>query len=119
MMFLFTNVAGAATLASLMKTINKVIINPVIILVFALALIFFLYGVFEYVLNQTKDDKRSQGRQHMLWGLIGMFIMVSVFLIMGIIMNTFGIEGINPKAGTVDLPSSKTFDVLDINTGTQ
>ncbi len=39
----------------------------------------------------------------MLWGIIGLTIMMGVWFILGIIMNTFNIEGIDPEKGTVKL----------------
>jgi len=39
----------------------------------------------------------------MIWGIIGIVIMMGVFTILNIIMRTFNIEGINPEEGTVQL----------------
>ena len=39
----------------------------------------------------------------MLYGVIGMFIMVAAFGLMQVIINTFGIEGIDPRQGTVEI----------------
>ncbi|MBI3074666.1 MAG: hypothetical protein HYY92_00415 [Parcubacteria group bacterium] len=72
--------------------INDIILNPLIVLLFALALVFFLWGVFQYVVMQDSDAAHEQGRKHMFWGLIGMFIMFSVFAIMRLIAGTFGID---------------------------
>ncbi|MBI2049104.1 MAG: hypothetical protein HYT29_01560 [Parcubacteria group bacterium] len=71
--------------------INDVILNPIIVLLFALALVMFLWGVFQYVVMQDSDKAHVQGRNHMFWGLIGMFIMFSVFAIIRIVTGTFGI----------------------------
>ena len=73
--------------------VNDVIINPIIKIVFLAALVYFLWGVFGYVKNADSDDARSEGRRHMLWGVFGMFIMISVFAIMSFILNTFDIPG--------------------------
>lgn len=77
-----------------MGVLNKVItviVNPLITLMFAVALVYFLFGVFQFVQNADSEDAREQGKQHILWGIIGMFIMVAVFGIMRIVLNTFGI----------------------------
>ncbi len=74
----------------LIHKINEVILNPLITLIFAAAVLIFLYGVFEYLKGSDSDDARSTGRNHIIWGVVGMFIMVSVFGIMDIIMNTIG-----------------------------
>jgi len=79
-----------ADVSSLLKKINKVLINPFIVLLFALALVYFLYGVVEFIANAENSDKRTEGKSHMIWGVIGMFIMMAVFTIMQIIANTIG-----------------------------
>jgi uncharacterized membrane protein len=77
---------------ALIHKINQVIINPIITLIFAVAVLVFLYGVFEYVKDADSEDARTTGRRHIIWGVVGMFIMVSVFGIMDIIMNTIGAD---------------------------
>jgi ABC-type thiamin/hydroxymethylpyrimidine transport system permease subunit len=57
----------------------QVILNPVISLLFGLALVIFTWGVIQYIQNAANPEGRKQGQQHIIWGLVGMFIMVSVF----------------------------------------
>ena len=75
---------------TLIKKINSAIINPIIVLLFAAAVIVFAYGVFEYIKDSDSDEARSTGRRHMISGGIGIFIMISVFGIIQIILNTIG-----------------------------
>ena len=82
--------AEAATIDSLVNAVNKVVVNPLIIFIFALALVIFIYGVAQYLLNPESEEVRKQSKSHMIWGVVGMFIMVSVFGIMRIIINTIG-----------------------------
>ena len=100
--FSFTNMAYASV-DSIIKSVDNLIINPLIIFLFALALLYFLYGVFEFISNQDNEEKKTTGKNHMLWGVIGLTIMMGVWAILGIIMNTLNINGINPKEGTVKL----------------
>lgn len=79
-----------ASIVTLMKSVNKVIINPLIIFLFALAMVYFLYGVARYLLSPDNEEVRKSSKTHMLWGVIGMFIMVSVFGIMSLLLNTVG-----------------------------
>lgn len=72
--------------------INQVIINPIIMLLFAVAVLIFLYGVFEYMRNSDSEDGRTQGQRHMLSGVFGLFIMISVFGIIHFILNTIGVS---------------------------
>ena len=89
MMFSIIPVAEASV-ATLMKSVNRVIINPIIILLFALALVIFIYGLIKYLLSPDNEEVRKSSKSHMLWGVVGMFIMVAVFGIMTIILNTIG-----------------------------
>lgn len=89
MIFQFIPTAEAS-IVTLMESVNRVIINPLIILLFALAVVYFVYGLVQYLLNPDSEEIRKSSKSHILWGIIGMFIMVSVFGIMSLILNTLG-----------------------------
>lgn len=79
-------------MTELIYKVNDVIVNPLIILLIGVALVVFFWGIFQFVANSSSDEAREKGKKNMLWGIIGMFIMVSVFGIINIILGTFGIE---------------------------
>ena len=102
----FINIAYAGeSLDQFIGKVNKLIINPLILLLFGLALIYFLYGVFEFLSNLDNEEKKTTGKSHMIWGIVGITIMMGVFTIMNIILNTLNIDGIDPEQGTVELQS--------------
>jgi uncharacterized membrane protein YidH (DUF202 family) len=103
-MDLFSTKVAYASVESFVANVNKEIINPLILFLFALALVYFLYGLFEFIANGTNEEKKTTGKGHMLWGVIGLTIMMGVWFILGIIMNTFNIQGIKPETGEVKLP---------------
>ncbi|GMQ95224.1 MAG: hypothetical protein BMS9Abin13_337 [Patescibacteria group bacterium] len=72
--------------------VNEQILNPLIMLLFALAIVYFLWGTFEFIRDYDSVDARDKGKKHMVWGIIGIFIMVAVFGIMRLIASTFGID---------------------------
>ncbi len=74
----------------LLHKIIEFIINPIIVLMFAAAVLVFLYGVFEYVKDSGSEDARSTGQRHILSGVFGLFIMISVFGIVQLILRTVG-----------------------------
>ena len=78
------------TVDTLVDKLVAQIVNPLIGLAFAVAFVYFCYGVIEFIMNRDKEDKRTAGKQHMIWGIIGMAIMVSVFGIINLIMSTIG-----------------------------
>ena len=102
-MDLFSTKIAYATLDSFIGNVDTLIINPLILFLFALAVVYFLYGVLEFIMNQENEEKKTAGKSHMLWGIIGIVIMMGVFVIMNMILSTLGITGINPEQGTVHL----------------
>ncbi len=82
-----------ASLDSFIQNVDDQIINPIIKILFALAVVFFLYGVFEFILNQQSEEKKTTGKSHMLWGIVGITIMIGVWSILTIVLNTFGLSG--------------------------
>lgn len=65
------------------------LINQAVILVVALALLFFFWGVAKFMLNTDDVEKRAQGKSHMIWGIIALFVMLFVWQIVNILANTF------------------------------
>jgi formate hydrogenlyase subunit 3/multisubunit Na+/H+ antiporter MnhD subunit len=98
------HIAYAETFDQFLGKVNSVIVNPLIMFLFALAVAYFLYGMLQFFGNQDNEEKRSQGKRNMIYGIIGMTVMMGVFTIMNIILNTFKIQGINPQNDTVQLP---------------
>ncbi len=84
-----------ANVVTLMESVNRVIINPLIILLFALAVVYFLFGLAKFLLAQGNEEVRKTSKSHMVWGIVGMFIMVAVFGIMNIILKTLDEDRIN------------------------
>lgn len=91
--------AAAATspATTLLLKINSAIVNPLIILMFAFALVGFVWGVFGYISKADDGEARAKGAQHMLWGIIGMALMVMAFSIIKIMLNTFGLQDSDTK----------------------
>ena len=69
--------------------IGRVIINPLLALIFGAGLLVFTWGLAQYLyaLN-VKGEQDQDGKKHMLWGIVGMFIMAAAFTIIRIIANT-------------------------------
>ena len=95
--------AASGSVDSFIMKVNELIINPLIVLLFAVALIYFLYGVLQFFTSPESEEKKTVGKNHMLWGVIGLTIMMGVFAIMNIILRTFNITGVKPETGEVKL----------------
>ncbi len=78
--------------------VDNYIVNPLIIFMFSLALMYFLYGVLDFFINSSSAGEKDTGKQHMMWGIVGMFLMIAVFGILRLIEHTFGL-GANDLIG--------------------
>ena len=81
---------SAVPFDQLLHNINTAILSPLIYLMFVLALVYFLYGVFVFIRNADSAEKRAEGGKGILWGIIGMFIMISVKGIINLILGSMG-----------------------------
>ena len=72
--------------ASIIEFINRFLIP----FIWAIAFVVFIWGVFLYFIAGGHDEeKREKGKGLMLWGIIGFFVMVSVWGLVNILRGTF------------------------------
>ena len=77
-------------------------LNVLVIVVVALALVFFLWGMTVFILNAGSEDKRAEGKQKMLWGIIALTVMFGIWGIVSILLLAFGI---GPSGSSIEIPS--------------
>lgn len=74
------------------------IINGALVpLIFAVAFLVFIFGVFRTFFSSGADseEKRKEGRKFIMYGIIGFFLMMSVWGIVNILVGTFGFNAQN------------------------
>ena len=74
-------------------------INIIIPIVAALALLYFFWQLANYILK-TSDDAKGEAKEGMIRGIIALFIIASIWGIIALIGNAFGIG----QGGTLDPP---------------
>lgn len=79
------------SLDQFISAVASTIINPFIFLLFAVALLYFVWGIFMYIRNAESGDKGTH-KDAILWGLVGMFIMIGVYGIWNVVLKTFDIS---------------------------
>ena len=78
-----SNISDVGTF--IINTINNVLV-PVI---FAVAFIIFLWGAFwTFIVGANDEEVKTKGKNLMLWGLIGFFVMLSVWGLVNILTGT-------------------------------
>lgn len=89
--------------------ISSFINSTLIPLLFGVALLVFLYGIFKYfILGGGDDGKREEGKQLMLYAIIGFVVMVSVFGIVNMIANGLGFSDDEKIENIPDVPTTNT-----------
>mgnify|MGYP001602086237 CR=1 FL=1 len=72
------------------------IINPIILLLAAVAFVVFLWGVFGFIAHAGDETKRKEGKDAILWGIIGLAIIFGAYGIINLALGTFGIPALVP-----------------------
>jgi hypothetical protein len=110
---MFPNIAyaqvtpGLASTTEFIAKFNEIILFPIIALLTAVALLIFIYGCFQYIVHADDASAREEGRKHIMWGIVGLFIMLTAFAVLSLAANTFGLQGEldcadNPTAANCD-----------------
>ena len=81
---------GGTSFDVLFSKIITNVANPVIRLLLVLAVVIFVWGVMQFIRNADNVEKRAAGYQHIIWGIIGIFIMVASIGIVNIIRSIIG-----------------------------
>lgn len=54
------------------------IFNPLYQLAVGVATVYFFYGVYNFIMSMNDPQKKNVGKAHLLYGVIGLFIILSV-----------------------------------------
>jgi len=78
--------------------------NILIPLFIGVAVILFFYGLIKYITSGESDDAKKSARSYMIYGVVVLFVMISVWGLVQILVDLFGLEGVAPVTPTVPLP---------------
>lgn len=82
------------TVEGLAGWIARFVNDTLVYLIFALAFAFFLFGVFKYFFGSGKnaEENRREGGKFIFWSLIAFAVMISVWGIVNLLVNTLGFD---------------------------
>ena len=84
-----TSFAALGNISSLVTDIGN-IVNQIIPILFAIALLGFFYGLVMYIFG--KEDNKDQAKKTMIWGVVALFVMASVWGLVRFIGTAVGID---------------------------
>lgn len=85
------------TLGNIVNWASCTLIKSIIPFLMALAVVGFIYGIIQYFLNPDNEEKRKKGKTYIIWGLIGLFVIVSMWGLVSVLSDTFGIKAVIPQ----------------------
>ncbi len=74
--------------------------NQILPLLIGISVVYFIYQVFHYFIASNEEDK-GKAKGHIIWGIVAIFVMVSVWGLVGILTSTFGTSGTNVTLPTL------------------
>ena len=86
--------ASAQTLLNTLALVNT-FLNALIGLFITLAIVAFFYGLIKYLFNLGSENAK-EGISIMLWGVIAIFVMVSIWGIVRLLQATFRVTSTDP-----------------------
>ncbi len=86
-------ISNKPKLANYLEYFTCIIAQSVIPLIFAIAVVTFIWGAVKFfIINAEEEAKRDQGKQFMLWGIIALAVMISVWGLVKILGETVNID---------------------------
>src|SRR3989338_7548863 len=98
--FILAGAAGALPFVAFAQTKNFFdlvnvaggIIQVIVPFVIGLAVLVIIWGIFGYITGAGDEEKRGEAKQYIIWGVIGVFIMLSVWGLVNVVVNSFGLS---------------------------
>ena len=72
------------------------IIGYAIVLLIAIAVLVFIIGILKYIARGDEEEERKKAKNLMIYGIISLFVMVSVWGLVNILAETFELENQYP-----------------------
>lgn len=74
------------------------IVNPLVLMAFALASFYMLYSLVQYIYQGDKVMDKSKLKNSLIWGIVGVAVMSSVFGLLAFVANSLRNAGIDVQS---------------------
>lgn len=76
----------------------QLLLDKVVPFIIGLAVFVVIWGILTYISHAGEEEKRGEAKKFILWGIIGIFFMLSIWGFVNILLKTFSLErNINPN----------------------
>ena len=80
------------------------ILNAVVPIIIALGVVYILWGIIQSY-TRGDEEKRKEGHMKVLYGIIALFVMVSIWGLVNILVGTAGLSNNIPANGNASVPN--------------
>jgi hypothetical protein len=97
---LLPGIALAATVESIIGKLKGwiILLIPIVI---GIGLLYFLWGIAMFIANSGDEKGRQEGKSKMIWGVLAMFVMVSIWGLVGLLSSSLDVS----QGGTFTPPT--------------
>jgi len=87
--------SGLVRLGTIQSIICQIgnILDTLIPIIVVLGVVYFIWGVVTYVISGDDEEAKKKGRTRMIYGIIGLVVIVALWGLVGIVTNTFDLNG--------------------------
>ena len=85
------------------------ILGTLVPIAVTLALLVFIWGLIIFIKNSGDEEAKKEGKRKMGWGIVALFVIISIWGIIKFIALPFDIE----PGGTIDIPQLPSADQKD------
>jgi uncharacterized membrane protein len=78
------------TIVPFLGKVDHYILNPLLEVLISIGMLYFIYSVIKLI--NADGDNKSEARSALMWSIVGLFIMASVYGIINVIVSTFSIS---------------------------
>lgn len=93
------------TFTGLLNRIST-ILNAIVPFLVGLGVFVIIYGIFGYIRHSAEEEKRIEARMFIVWGVVGVFMMLAIWGFVNILVNTFSLKRDAPVIKSV-FPTSQ------------
>jgi hypothetical protein len=84
-------------LTGILHFFTCLVTQSIIPLLITLAIAYFIYGVVKYMMNADDSAQREEGKNFMIWGIVALFVIVSIWGLVKLLTGTFGFNFVIPQ----------------------
>lgn len=82
------------------------LVSSLVPLLVSIAVLVFLWGMVKFIAHADDEKALAEGKQLIIWGLVGIFVIVALWSIVGYVQESLGLD--TGGLGGVSVPSLPT-----------